>query len=128
MTPPITTNAAPAAFLIRLAGMQWPMAVPATTPIIEARTRAALVARRTTQGRRVLAVMVRQASCVLSPISAKKIVPNVAKKTFQSMEFLLPDRFIMIHLFSLLANPNKGFSLTGRGFFFKRQVGIDCLI
>src|SRR4030042_1172267 len=58
---------------------------PMTTPMNVTKERATMAPTKTDSGRPVLEVMRIAANCVLSPNSARKMVPKVVIKIFQSM-------------------------------------------
>src|SRR4030043_1054701 len=62
---------------------------PKTTPIKVTKERAVMAPTKTDKGRPVLEVMRIAANWVLSPNSARKMVPIVVRKIFQSIFFLL---------------------------------------
>ena len=79
MSTPMTMNAIAAARLIQTSGKIIPTTLPTTTPIAETAVKAKAEPMKTAQGRLDCAAIVIAASCVLSPISARKITPNVVR-------------------------------------------------
>src|SRR5215212_2649020 len=65
------------------------MTLPTNTPSAETAASAKLAPRNTAHGLFVCAAIVIAASCVLSPISAKKIIPKVVSSTRRSIFSLL---------------------------------------
>lgn len=79
----IKEMAAPA--LMKLKGTSLVITEPAETPITVTIANASMVPTKTNTGLLVLLVMRIDASCVLSPSSAKKIVTKVLNMIFQSI-------------------------------------------
>jgi len=74
--------------LIQGSGRYSPSAPQPATPMADTQARETDAPMKTDHGRRVCAARVIAASWVLSPISAKKITPNVVNITRQSIYFL----------------------------------------
>jgi hypothetical protein len=84
---PIAMKARAATFLRIFWGMTAIKPSPKRTPNSVTRHKARDAPVNTDKGSFVLEVIMMAANCVLSPNSAKKIVPKVARKTFQSIAF-----------------------------------------
>jgi len=82
---PIATKASAATFLRIFWGMTAIRPSPKRTPTSVTRHKARDAPMNTDQGSFVLEVIMMAANCVLSPSSARKIVPKVVRKTFQSI-------------------------------------------
>jgi hypothetical protein len=82
---PIATKARAATFLRIFWGMTAIKPSPKRTPISVTKHKARDAPTNTDKGSFVLEVIRMAANCVLSPSSAKKIVPKVVRKTFQSI-------------------------------------------
>lgn len=82
---PSTRNSAPAALLTQTAGTALLTASPAITAIADVATSATADPANTTHLDDPPAASDSVASCVLSPISARKIAANVDAKSFQSI-------------------------------------------
>src|SRR4029078_5806896 len=87
---PITIKATAAVRLTQSKGTYSPITPQTITPSAETAASARLAPMNTAQGFFVCAAIVIAASCVLSPISARKIIPNVVSRTRRSM--VTPER------------------------------------
>src|SRR4030067_2769181 len=105
---------------------------PITTPIKVTRERATIAPVKTDNGRPVLEVMRIAANCVLSPNSARKMVPKVVIKIFQSMAapFSHIDPSAETFLSGPDRNPQPVFFLGIRAsiFFLIRTEGVVCSV
>jgi len=91
ITNPIKIKVSAAPFLRIFCGMIEINPSPINTPIKVTKEKAIMAPVKTDRGCPVLEVMRIAANCVLSPNSARKIVPRVTKSVFKSI-FLSPKK------------------------------------
>jgi len=100
---PIAMKARAATFLRIFWGMTAIRPSPKRTPTSVTRHKARDAPMNTDKGSFVLEVIMMAANCVLSPSSARKIVPKVVRKTFQSIALPLQSYLVSFLIFYRLS-------------------------